>query len=358
MKNNIKKLFSWLLVILIISGFWCLTSASNVIGRDKHGDPFFFVKDQFVKGLVLGTIAFFILSKINLNFLRKFSFLFLIFNTILLGMVFIPTFTSKGENLTANRWVKILGFSFQPSELLKFTLILFVADFLSKRSVNDLNSWSKTIIPLGLWMMPAIVLIYKQPATSIIVLILIAVGAMAFVSKLSMKMIMPIAVLAILLVAIAILMGGKYRKERITNKDDYQRRQSIIGIVRGGVIGVGFGQSRQKYNYLPQSYTDSIYAVIAEEFGFVGTAIILALYFSLWFLGFYVASHCGDSFSSLFVIGTITWITVQALYHIMCMSFNQMPITGLPLPLISYGGTSYAITMASLGVFYNIINKT
>jgi len=174
-----------------------------------------------------------------------------------------------------------MGFSFQPAELLKFTLILFVADFLSKKSVNDLNNWTKTIIPLALYMAPAIVLIYKQPATSIIVLFLIAIGAMCFASKLSMKILLPIGVLVILIIAIAILLGGNYRKERITNKDDYQRRQSIIGIVRGGVIGVGFGQSRQKYNYLPQSYTDSIYAVIAEEFGFLGTTVILALYFSL-----------------------------------------------------------------------------
>jgi len=158
-------------------------------------------------------------------------------------------------------------------------------------------------------MAPAIILIYKQPATSIIVLFLVAIAAMCFSLKLSMKILLPLGILAILCFGIFLLIGGKgsdYRKERITNKDDYQRRQSIIGIVRGGVIGVGFGQSRQKYNYLPQSYTDSIYAVIAEEFGFVGTTVILALYFSLWFLGFYVASHNGDTFSSLFIIGTIT----------------------------------------------------
>jgi cell division protein FtsW len=128
------------------------------------------------------------------------------------------------------------------------------------------------------------ILIYMQPATSIIVLILIAIGTMTFVSKLSMKMIMPISLLIILGLGILILIGGNgsgYRIKRITNEDDYQRRQSIVGIVRGGVLGVGFGQSRQKYNYLPQSHTDSIYAVIAEEFGFVGTAIILALYFFL-----------------------------------------------------------------------------
>jgi cell division protein FtsW len=199
-------------------------------------------------------------------------------------MVFIPKFTSKGEALTANRWVNILGLAFQPSELLKFTLVLFVADFLSKKSVSDLNNWTKTIIPLGLFMTPAIVLIYMQPATSIIILFLIAVGAMCFSLKLSTKILFPIAILLVLLLGIFILLGGKgteYRKDRLTNKDDYQRRQSIIGIVRGGVIGVGFGQSRQKYNYLPQSYTDSIYAVIAEEFGFLGTALILALYFSL-----------------------------------------------------------------------------
>lgn len=356
MKLNIKKWFSILITILIIGGFWCLTSASNIVGRDKHGDSFFFVKDQAIKGLFLGAIAFFILSKINLKFLRKFSFLFYIFNTLLLGLVFVPGFAPKGT-ASASRWVEILGFSFQPAELLKFSLILFVADFLSKKSNYDLNDWKKTIMPLTLFISVPMFLIYKQPATSIIVLFLVAIGAMLFASRVSLKIILPLGVLAILLIIVAILLGGNYRKARITNEDDYQKRQSITGIVRGGIVGVGFGQSRQKYNYLPQSYTDSIYAVIAEEFGFLGTALILTVYFLLCFLGFYVAYHVPDSFSSLFIVGTITWITVQALYHIMCMSFNYMPITGLPLPLISYGGTSYAITMANLGVLYNILNN-
>lgn len=200
-------------------------------------------------------------------------------------------------------------------------------------------------------------LIYLQPATSIIALFLIAVGAMCFVTKMSSKLIVLLSVFVVVLVSVMIMFGGKYRKDRIKNEDDYQRRQSIIGIVRGGVAGVGFGQSRQKYNFLPQSYTDSIYAVIAEEFGFLGTIVILIIYFSIFFLGFYVAIHVSDPFSSLFIVGTTTWITVQALYHIMCMSFEYMPITGLPLPLISHGGTSYAITMASLGIFYNILNN-
>lgn len=356
MKLDIKKWFTVLLIALIIIGFWCLTSASNIVGREVKGDSFFFVKDQFIKGLVLGTIVFFILSKINLNFLRKFSFLFYIFNVLLLGLVFVNKFQVQGQ-VTSNRWIKILGFSFQPSELLKFSLILFVADFLSKKSTYDLNNWKKTIIPLGVILAVPMFLIYKQPATSIIVLFLAAIGAMCFSTKLSFKIILPIAILAAILLIIGVILGGNYRMARIVNKDNYQRQQSIIGIVRGGLLGVGFGQSRQKYNYLPQSYTDSIYAVIAEEFGFLGTTVILAVYFLLFFLGFYIANHISDSFSSLFIIGTITWITTQALYHIVCMSFDYIPVTGLPLPLISYGGTSYAITMASLGVFYNILNN-
>jgi cell division protein FtsW len=149
-------------------------------------------------------------------------------------------------------------------------------------------------------------LIYKQPATSIIVLFAIAIGAMLFATKLSFKIMIPLSILMVLLMVVGILLGGKYRKDRITNEDDYQKRQSITGIVRGGIVGVGFGQSRQKYNYLPQSCTDSIYAVIAEEFGFLGTIVILGVYFLLCFLGFYMAHHVPDSFSSLFVIGTIT----------------------------------------------------
>jgi len=356
MKTKLKKLFFIILGILIVGGFWCLISASNIVGRDKHGDSFYFVKDQAIKGLIIGVIVFFILSKINIKLLRKFSFLFYIFNILLLGMVFLPMFSPKG-NISANRWVEIFGVSFQPAELLKFTLILFIADFLSRRSPYELNNWKKTIVPLIVLVGIPMVLIFKQPATSIIVLFLIAVGAMCFASKISLKTLLPIGVLVVALLGLSVLFGGNYRKARITHEDDYQKRQSITGIVRGGLSGVGFGQSIQKYNYLPQSYTDSIYAVIAEEFGFAGTALVLTTYFFLCFCGFYIAMHTSDSFSSLFVIGTITWITVQALIHIMCMSINYMPVTGLPLPLISYGGTSYAITLASLGVVYNVLKN-
>lgn len=356
MKFDAKKIFLILLGILIIGGFWCLTSASNIVGRDEHSDAFYFVKDQFLKGLVFGLILFFIFSKINLNFLRKFSFVFYIINIGLLCLVFIPMFMSKGHE-TANRWVQLPGFSFQPAELLKFSLIFWVADFLSRRSSRDLNEWSKTILPLGMALLPTMFLIYKQPATSIICLFIVAIGAMCFATKMSFKVILASIILIALVFGSLILMKNDYRKDRLTNADDYQRRQSITGIVRGGIKGVGFGQSRQKYNYLPQSYTDSIYAVIAEEFGFIGTAMILSIYFWLCFLGFSVAIRLSDSFSSLFIVGTMTWITVQALYHIICMSFNYMPITGLPLPLISYGGTSYAITLANLGVVYNIFKN-
>jgi len=212
-------------------------------------------------------------------------------------------------------------------------------------------------LPLVGFLAVPMALIYLQPATSIIALFMVSIGAMCYATKMSWKLIATLAIGLVVVIGLMIAFGGSYRLDRIKNKDDYQRRQSIIGIVRGGITGVGFGQSRQKYNFLPQSYTDSIYAVIAEEFGFLGTMIILIIYFSIFFLGFYVAAHVSDPFSSLFIVGTTTWITVQALYHIMCMSFEYMPITGLPLPLISYGGTSYAITMASLGIFYNILNN-
>jgi len=122
-------------------------------------------------------------------------------------------------------------------------------------------------------------LIYKQPATSIIILFIISIGAMCFATKMSPKIIITSILLIVTVLGGLIFMKNDYRKERLTLSDDYQKRQSITGIVRGGIKGVGFGQSRQKYNYLPQSYTDSIYAVIAEEFGFIGTTIILVLYF-------------------------------------------------------------------------------
>ncbi len=362
MPKTIKKLFWITMGTLVVSGFLYLSSASMVVGSRKFGDPFFFVKDQFFKGFVIGVIAFMILYLADLKLLRKFSFVFLIINVFLLLLTRVPGFAMEGA--TASRWIDIGGFIFQPSEFLKITLVMFAAYFLSKKSVVALNSWSKTIIPF--WTIAAIPLaiVFAQPATSMVFLLLITVGVIFFSTKISFKNVMIIVGAGILILLAAIFISEKeYRTRRIfdfagQNKEaHYHLNQAKIGIVRGRLFGLGFGNSIQKHNYLPESYTDSIYPVIAEEFGFVfGTMVILLLYFLICFLGSYVAYYTSDAFSSLFAMGVVTWVGLQALMHIACMS-GVIPMTGVPLPFISYGGTDYVVTMMSMGVLYNIINK-
>lgn len=369
MQKAIKKLFWITIGTLIVIGFLYLSSASMVIGSSRFGDPFFFVKDQFFKGLVVGLIAFLVVYLMDLKILRKFSFLFLLINIVLLFLTKIEMFMM--ENATADRWVKIGGFAFQPSEFLKVTLIIFGANFLSKKSVWALNSWVKTIAPFWLIAMVPLTIVFLQPSTSMVFLLLIALATMFFSTKISFKNILIIIGIGIiaLILGIALIYSksdsskSNYRMKRLEtflkqNTDaSYHLDQAKTGIVRGGLFGLGFGKSIQKHSYLPESHTDSIYPVIAEEFGFVfGTSVILLLYFLVCFLGLYIAFHSKNSFNALFAIGTVTWVTIQAIMHIACMS-GLVPLTGLPLPFISYGGTDYVATMVSMGILYNIINK-
>lgn len=360
------------ILFLVLAGFLFLASASSDIAKIKYNDSFFFLSSQLLKGLIPGLVGFCIGYFTYYRKWKKFAPLLLLLNIVLMILVFTPLgFAAKGSY----RWIQLGPLSFQPSELLKITFILYLASLFSSMSVKRLKqSWTS----YGLFLFVSCVvsvLIFIQPATTMAVIIIGAGAVMFFFSGASFKHIIltaGIAVVVILLLAIF----TPYRLNRvapflnsITSQvapslslekvpaDSFHVNQSLIAIGTGGVSGVGFGKSTSKYSVLPEPMGDSIFSVIAEEFGFIGSVIVIGLYLMFFWRSSDLVLHSHDDFAKLVVLGFSSIIMIQTLIHIAANS-GVLPFTGVPLPFISYGGTALAISLTMVGIIANISRHT
>lgn len=356
--------------VLVLGGLLFLTSASSILGRTKFNDPYFYLKHQFLNGVVLGAIGFFLTYKIPYYKYKKlipFLFIFSFFLTILL-------FTPLGMEVNnARRWLNLKFISFQPNELLKITFLLYLSLWLSRKTEKEKNSLITAIAFLAMLAVIGIAMLL-QPATSSF-FILVAASAIAFfVSGAKLKNIILVSVLIVFLCVTTFFIIKKispqdYRIQRIEHyfsfkksgdnlKDelnkDYQLNQSLMAIGSGGLWGVGFGNAVSKYNnYLPEPIGDSIFAIIAQEFGLIGGAVLLLIYIVLFLQGIKIAANTTDQFGKIAAVGITSLIMIQTFVHIGAVS-GQLILTGQPLPLISYGGTNLAILLTSLGIVANI----
>lgn len=359
--NHTKRVDTILLVIvlaLVFGGIFIFSSASlGLLARE--GARFQSVAfSQIVFGIGGGLFAMFCTSQIHYRFWRKYAFYIFLFAIILNLLVFMPGIGF--EHGGAHRWLSIAGFSFQPSEVLKIGFIIYLATWLSGMHKHTKDLLRGTMPFVGIVGVIG-VLMLMQPDTDTF-LIMAATGAAMFVTAGGRwRDILVMGVAAVLLVAILAMMRP-YVRERIMSFVDpgsdpqgssYQVQQSLIAVGSGGITGRGFGQSIQKFEYLPEPIGDSIFAVYAEEFGFIGSTILLLLLIGFTFRGYRIASHATDQFGMLMVVGIVSIIIMQALLHIAAM-VGVAPMLGLPLPLISHGGTALLITLASIGIVLNI----
>jgi len=297
-------------------------------------------------------------SKIPYKFWRKYSFYFFIGALILTAAVFIPGFgyTHGG----AQRWLSLGPFSFQPAELLKIAFVLYFAGWLSW--VGDkARHVLYGIVPFFIMVGFVSVVLLFQPDTKSLLLLTISGIGMLFIAGMKWKHILSLLVLAC--VAFIILASFKpYLTDRIKTfvnpgqdlqGSSWQIDQSLIAIGSGGLFGRGYGQSVQKFSYLPEPHGDSIFAVIGEEFGFLGTMVILFLYLLFALRGLYIASRAPDVFSRLFVFGIVI-LFISQIYLNIASLVGLFPLTGVPLIFISHGGTSLAISLATIGIILNI----
>jgi len=357
MKQPDKVLIS-ILGILVTSGFFIFLSAS--LGLLARGKVSFtsIAFNQFFLGIVFGSLAAFIISRVQYKKWRTYSPYLFILSVVATLLVFVPGIGMSHGG--AARWVHFGPVTFQPAELLKFGAVLFTASLLAQYARKVQSHGYFGIVAFGSIVILVALPLILQPDTGSLVVIVAAIGAM-FVSGLKWRDVGIMFLVGVVALA-ALAFARPYVFDRLTTfmhpdadgqGSGYQVKQSLIAIGSGSTFGRGFGQSVQKFNYLPEPIGDSIFAVYAEEFGFIGSVLLLGVFLALLLRMYYIAIKAPDMFGALLVIGIATLIVVQSLFNIAAM-LGVVPLSGLPLIFVSHGGTALAVTLASMGLVLNV----
>jgi cell division protein FtsW len=356
-KGKSDRMFLFATLLLIAVGFVVFMSASlGLVARE--GASFTTVALKQAGVALASIIIMVIMSNIDVKRYRKIAPLIFLASLGLTALVFVPHigFAHGG----ATRWLSFGSYTFQPAEFLKIAAVIFLAALLSKHKGEAAQS-ARSLIPLFLIVGSVAALMLKQPDTGTFLVIFIALMAIYIASGAKLAHIITVILLCV--IAIACLAHFRpYVADRITTflhpasdvqGSGYQIQQALIAVGSGGITGRGFGQSIQKFNYLPEPIGDSIFAVAAEEFGFAGTVSLIVIFVFFALRGLKIAAASKDVFSRLLAIGIISLITVQALINIGAI-IGVMPLTGIPLSFISHGGTALMFTMAEAGIILSI----
>lgn len=365
-KNPLDKYLLGAILFLVVFGLVLLFSASLVTAHSNTGNAYHYIKGQLIP-LFLGLIFLFLLSKIDYHFFRKYSFIFLILAFISLILVFIPGLSAKHG--TSRSWIVIFGQSLQPAEFMKLFLIFYLSAWVESRK-DDLKVFVTGFLPFLLVMFLIAFLLLKQPDLGTFILVFIIALSIYFVAEGNMKQIVILSLILLAGVIYVFVQAEKqessgivkeYQLNRVRCLQDpdfdrdacYQVNQSLIAVGSGGLFGLGLGNSRQKFNYLPEVWADSIFPVIAEELGFVGAILLILIYLFIFIKGMTIARRAPDMYGRSLAVGISVWIFFQAFLNIAGM-INLVPMTGVPLPFVSAGGSSLLILLASCGVLLNI----
>lgn len=348
-RNHLFFLITILSLVISLIGLIVVYNASVVEAFTDFSDRYYFAKQQLV-WLGLGLVVYFITSRLSSKHLKKISLIFFVLSLIAMIMVLIPGIGLRLQG--ARRWISLGFFRFQPSELLKISLVIYLATWLE--TPKDTKKFAVLLaVCLGLIML--------QPDLGTAVIIATLGFGLFYLSGSAIKEI--VLFFACLIAGVVILIiASPYRLERLKTFLDptsdplgrsYHINQVLIGLGSGGLSGVGLGRSRQKYSYLPEATTDSIFTIVGEELGFIGGVLLIALLLSLSLLAFRVASQAGDQFSRLIAAGVALLFSTQTFVNLASM-VALVPLTGVPLPLISYGGSSLVTTFLALGILAGV----
>ena len=351
----------WLLfsaAALLIIGLVMLSSASAVVSyANFHNTYHYFFKQLLAVGvsLVFFTIFYFV----DYRFWRRFAVWALLASIVLLILVFIPGLRS--EYGTARSWIVIFGQSFQPAELVKLTFLIYLATWLEAKK-GQLQEAGSGIIPFLSSLLIIGALMMAQPDLGTLFIILFSSFVAFFVAGGKFSHIIITILLAILALGLLLYASASYRNARFlcyqnpnynTQKECYQINQSLIAVGSGGLFGRGLGESRQKFMYLPEVWGDAIFPIIAEEIGFVFSTGLLILFALLFYRGLKIARYAPDAYGTALAVGIVAWLSVQTFLNIGGM-INLIPMTGVPLPFISAGGSSILSLAMAIGILANI----
>jgi len=348
--------------VLIIFGMIMLFSASSVISYARFGNTFHYFIRQFLS-LIIALVAFWAASRIDYRLWKKFAIFFLFFSIILLILVFIPGL--RAEYGTARSWINVFGYSFQPAELVKLSFLIYLATWLEAKK-DSLGNLASGIVPFLIILGIISLLMIAQPDLGTLFIIAFTAMVVFFAGGGKISHIILAVVLAALVLGIMLLLKSNYQSDRIRCLKDpsysaqnkcYQINQSLIAVGSGGWLGRGIGQSRQKFMYLPEVWGDSIFPVIAEEIGFIFSALLILLFLFLFYRGLLIARGAPDIYGSMLATGIVVWLAVQTFLNIGGM-INLIPMTGVPLPFISSGGSAILSTLIAMGILVNISKQT
>ena len=347
-------------ILLALVGTLFIYSASRYSAESTYGDGLFFVKKQLI-GIALGIVAMLFTCNFDFNKLKKINLPVMIIAVILLVLVFSP---SVGvENYGAKRWIGIGGITLQPSEIAKFSFILFSAAYVSKNPEKTRKFIG--ILPIIMYGIILCGLIIIEPNMSITVCVALLMLTMLFAAGMKIKHLFFLVIPAFL-AGVVLIFAEPYRLNRLEafinpwsspKGEGYQLLQSLYALGSGGFFGVGLFSSRQKYAFLPFAESDFILSVIGEEIGYFGLILFFALLFFIVYRGFKVAANAKNTFGFMLAIGISMIFGIQVLVNALVVS-GSIPPTGLPLPLVSSGNTSIIIFMAEFGILFNVSKQS
>jgi len=348
-KKTGDKNFLILVISLVILGLIAVADVSAPQALNTFGDKFYFLKQQLIWAGI-GMVVLFITSKIHYSFWEKAATPIFALSLVLLSIVLLPNLGFSA--LGARRWISFGLFSLQPSELIKLALIIYLAKVASKNK-TPLSYFIPLILVAGLIML--------QPDLGTTIVVALIGFSQIFVSGVSL-LYFGAAFIISAISALLLIIFSPYRRDRLmtffeVTRDplgkSYHIRQILLALGSGGLFGVGLGASRQKFLFLPESSTDSIFAVIGEELGLIGGFAVIIIFVYFLFKGLSIAKNAPDKFSQVTAVGITAWIAGQAFLNIASM-VNFVPLTGIPLPFFSYGGSSLVMILAGCGILLSI----
>lgn len=367
---------------LVVVGILILASVSPIFSWEKFQNSYYFLFHQLGLGLLPGIILAFFAYRLDLQFLKKWASFLLLLNLVMMGLVFLPGIGVKFGG--ARRWLSLGPVWLQPAEFLKLTFIIYLAAWLSSKAKNlkteklknlrtkkaskqlALSFVKRPILPETLFAFLVIVsiislLLVLQPDISTLGIIIFVAGLLYFIAGTPLWQTFSILILGGAMLGLLIKIAP-YRLARLLvflnpgtdpMGTGYQIKQALIAVGSGGIFGLGLGMSQQKFGFLPFAMSDSIFAIFAEELGFVGTALLIVLFLLFLWQGFKIVKESSEPFCQLLAFGIISWITLQAFINMGAM-VGFLPLTGVPLPFISYGGSALISQLTALGLLLNI----
>jgi cell division protein FtsW len=363
LENQKKSPADWWLIgaiwFLVLFGLVVMSSAGVALGWQKYQDIYWHLKHQLLYGVLPGLILFIFFYCFDYKRLERYAPMMLFVSIGLLVLVFIPGIGAQWG--TSRSWINLFGLSFQPAEAVKLTFLIYLSAWLANKEDHHLKDANYSLIPFLTVLGAVAGLMALEPDTGTMMILVGASLMVYFAAGASLTHILSIGGLSF--VGLWVLLKlAPYRAARLTTflhpeldpkGIGYHINQALLAVGSGGIFGRGYGHSRQKFAYLPEATGDSIFAIICEEMGFFVASFIIAVYIFIFFRGLKLAKQVSDPFGRLLTIGIVSWFVVQAFVNIGGI-IGALPMTGVPLPFISYGGTALMITLAATGILANI----